>query len=77
MNYHTGYGLGVYTYFRDNWVTLESAIKCPSKSGIKFVNCLAVHLTANGGINHVVNSQGGAVHSGAQTSYLCNYNSYL
>ena len=73
--HHKGYGLGVYTFFRDHSVYLNSAISCPSRSGIKFVNALAVHLTGHGGINHVVNSQGGGVRSGVQTSYLCNYNS--
>jgi hypothetical protein len=52
---HHAYGVGVYSYFRDNWVTVASGIKAPSRSGVYFHNSLSVFLNGNGAINHVIN----------------------
>lgn len=41
----TGYGIGVYCFFRDHKVTVHSGITSPSGSGIKFTNSMTVYLT--------------------------------
>lgn len=70
---HNAYGLGVYTFFRDNKVVLPSAIKAPMKSGIRFTNSVGVFLNGNGGMQHVVNNAGGSVHQGVVDAYLCTF----
>lgn len=35
---HTSHGAGVYSYWRDNYVKMDTGIKAPSGSGIKFNN---------------------------------------
>lgn len=61
---HKGYGMGVYTYFRDNYVMMDTAIKTPSSSGIKITNTIGVYLTGSGGMKHLVNNDGWGVDSG-------------
>lgn len=73
VNNHEAWGVGVYSYFRDFTVNMESGIKAPQKPGVKFHNSLSVFLNGNGMINHVINDQGDAVHSGQQLSYLCEW----
>lgn len=41
---HEGYGIGIYSFFRDHPVVVENGIVAPSKTGVKFINSLAVHL---------------------------------
>jgi predicted heme/steroid binding protein len=52
---HEAWGVGVYSFFRDFTVNMDSGIKVPKQSSVKFHNSLSVFLTGNGGINHVVN----------------------
>jgi len=47
---HHAYGVGVYSYFRDNNVTINSAISGPSGGNIKFENALSVFLNGHGSI---------------------------
>ena len=71
---HKGYGLGVYTYFRDHTVWMDSAIKAPTSSDIHFTNTLGVYLSGSGGMHHLVNGEGWGIDSGHRTNYLCNHN---
>lgn len=61
---HKGFGIGGYTYFRDNDVTVNSAIIAPSNSDIHFRNSLSVFLDGFGGVSHVINDLGDASVSG-------------
>jgi len=62
--------LGVYSYFRDYTVKIDTGIKAPSGSGIKFTNTFNKMLNGNGGIEHVINTYGGSAYSFGM-SYLC------
>ena len=57
----SGYGMGVYCYFRDYDVTTPSAIVSPGSS--LFINPLSVFLNGQGGIDSVVNGDGAPVNS--------------
>ena len=57
---HEGYGIGVYSYFRDFTVTVDKGISCPQSLEPHFVNPLSVFLNGNGGIEHVINDKGPA-----------------
>jgi hypothetical protein len=70
---HKAFGVGVYSYFRDHAVTVESGFHTPSGSGIKFTNALTVFLNGQGGIKHVIDEQGNSVKAGAQIAYQCNF----
>lgn len=52
---HESWGAGIYSYFRDNQVSVNSAILAPENSNVKFHNSLTVFLNGNGEINHVIN----------------------
>ena len=69
---HGGWGVGVYSFFRDDAVTVESGIVCPSALEASFVAPLTVFLSGKGGIKHVINDKGNAS-VGPQTSvnYVC------
>jgi len=67
------FGAGVYSYFRDHDVTVNNAIVTGNSQGIQFSNSLAVFLSGNGGINHVINNQGNAVNMNNRLSYVCYY----
>jgi predicted heme/steroid binding protein len=71
---HTSHGAGVYSFFRDNDVHMDTGIKAPSGSGIKFNNAFNKMLSGNGGIDHVLNTQGGSAYNSGM-SYLCGYHS--
>ena len=68
---HAAYGVGVYSFFRDHVVNVTSGIVAPATS--KFVNPMSVFLNGNGGIDHILNDQGGASVAGVQPQvhYLC------
>eukprot|EP00483_Globobulimina_turgida_P000176 UN00176 len=57
---HQGYGIGVYSYWRDNSVNIGTGIKTPTGSNYHFENSLCVWLNGEGSIEHIVNSQGNA-----------------
>ena len=69
-----GYGVAVYSYFRDNTVWQPSAIKAPNTPGVQFTNSYIRYLNGGGGISHIINDQGNAVGSGYADSYLCGFN---
>lgn len=70
---HEGYGIGAYSYFRDNYVSVNSGIVCPETSGVKFSNSLTVFLNGYGEIKHVVNNSGSTSSSGNTPNYWCSY----
>merc|ERR1712070_205510 len=65
---HQLYGAGVYAYFRDYDVTVESGFKAPA--GLEFTNIFTQFLNGKGGIRHVLNSQGAGADSSSHTSRL-------
>ena len=69
---HLAYGIGAYSFFRDNIVIVENGIKTPETSGITFVNSLSVFLNGNGRINHVIDGQGYASSAIFGQNYVCN-----
>jgi len=71
---HHGYGIGVYSFFRDNSVWMDTAIKAPEARDVHFVNAMTVKLAGNGGIKHIVNNEGWQVDAGHKQNYLCNHN---
>ncbi|RKP54471.1 hypothetical protein D7Z26_14080, partial [Cohnella endophytica] len=75
VNQHEAYGVGVYSFFRDAPVKLESAIEVPDKPGVKVHHATTVFLSGMSGseITHIVNNMGGAVIAGGQTQRLTDY----
>jgi len=69
---HKGYGVGVYSFFRDYNVSVASGIVAPAALEASFVHPLSVFLNGHGGIEHVINGKGGASF-GPSTSvhYVC------
>lgn len=69
---HEAHGLGVYHFFRDYHVTVESGIVAPAAA--KIVSPLSVYLNGNGVMKHVVNEIGDETSeaSGNQVEYVCN-----
>jgi hypothetical protein len=72
---HEAYGVGAYSYFRDNVVFATSGFACGSSPNVRFTSALTVFLNGNGGITHVINDLGDSVMSGEMLSYQCNFNS--
>jgi len=64
VTHHQGWGVGVYSFFRDHDVTVKSGIEAPTGSGIQFTNVLSVFLNGKGGITHVLNNEGSSVQNG-------------
>lgn len=60
---HDAWGLGIYSFFRDAEVKLNSAIEIPDTAGVKIHNATSVFLAGKTGseITHVVNEFGEAV----------------
>ena len=54
---HVSYGAGVYHFFRDYPVVVESAITCPPALESSFHDPLAVFLNGNGSILHILNDK--------------------
>merc|ERR1712087_530062 len=51
-----GYGMGMYSFFRDNDVTVKNAIQAPQGAqGVQFTNVMTVFLSGTGEITHVIN----------------------
>ncbi len=64
---HEAWGLGVYSYFRDAPVKLNSAIAVPVNPGVKIHHACSVWLSGNAAseITHVINNTGAAAVQGA------------
>ena len=62
---HEAWGVGIYCYFRDAAVKLESAIEAPSAPGVKFHHLTTVWLNGKEGseITHIINNEGGRVYA--------------
>ena len=67
----TGYGIAVYSFFRDHDVWVDTAIKAPVGPKINFTNSYSMFLTGQGGIKHILNDQGTGVQDSFRNSYLC------
>jgi len=72
---HKAYGVGVYHFFRDFPVVLESGIIVPEALVESFVAPFAVFLNGLGQLNHVINSEGAMTKkgsgSGAIVEWVC------
>lgn len=64
---HEAWGLGVYAVFLSPDVYLTRAIEVPNTPNVKFHHMVTVNLTANGGIQNVINNTGGATPAGVAT----------
>ena len=72
MQAHNAWGVGVYAFFRDYNVTVESGIVCPAALESNFVAPLSVFLNGHGGIRHVINDKGAASDAtSGQVNYVC------
>nr|UOI39493.1 glucoside hydrolase GH55 family beta-1,3-glucanase [Archangium sp.] len=62
---HEAWGLGIYSYFRDAAVKLNSAIEAPNYTGIKLHHMTTVWLNGMAGseITYVINNTGGRVYA--------------
>lgn len=72
---HQSYGAGVYHFFRDFAVTVQSGITCPVALETSFVAPLGVFLNGNGTMLHIINSKGSATKKparlGADPAWVC------
>lgn len=55
---HKSFGAGVYHFFRDNPVTVQTGISCPVDLEKSFVFPLAVFLNGKGVMKHIINDRG-------------------
>jgi len=55
---HESYGAGVYHYFRDEAVSVKSAIVCPSTLEDDFHSPVSVYLNGMGTVKYIVNQKG-------------------
>ncbi|MFF2092731.1 discoidin domain-containing protein [Paenibacillus sp. NPDC058174] len=62
---HEAWGLGVYSFFRDAAVKLNSAIEVPNTPGIKIHHATTIWLSGTSGseITHIINNLGGKVYA--------------
>jgi len=68
---HNAWGVGVYSFFRDNTVTTVNGIQSGTSSGVSFVYPFAKFLSGHGEISHVLNGRGSAANQQSSMSYLC------
>eukprot|EP00040_Diaphanoeca_grandis_P035070 m.219537 g.219537 ORF g.219537 m.219537 type:complete len:602 (-) comp33295_c0_seq1:367-2172(-) len=70
---HGGWGIGVYAYFRDNVVVVQSGIVVPPGLISSFINPLSVYLNGQpgSGIVHVINGLGNAAINNTGANYVC------
>eukprot|EP00456_Euglypha_rotunda_P051780 TRINITY_DN4179_c0_g1_i25.p1 TRINITY_DN4179_c0_g1~~TRINITY_DN4179_c0_g1_i25.p1 ORF type:complete len:166 (-),score=16.66 TRINITY_DN4179_c0_g1_i25:57-554(-) len=66
---HQGWGMGVYSFFRDYAVTTVNGIVSPSTG--KYQNSFTCFLNGLGEIQHVINGQGAAVTGTTEQAYVC------
>ena len=72
MTTHSGWGVGVYSFFRDHNVAVASGIVAPAALEGSFVHPLSVFLNGNGGIDHVLNDKGaGSFGPKTSVNYVC------
>jgi len=68
---HHAWGIGVYSFFRDNAVTTVNGITSPTGSGIQFVYPFSKFLSGEGEISHVMNGRGNAVDAKNSIAFIC------
>lgn len=71
---HKGFGVGVYHFFRDYPVTVQSGIVCPTALESSFESPLGVCLNGLGTMKHIINEQGSAtspLKNSADTQWYC------
>ena len=69
---HSGWGVGVYSFFRNSSVIASSGIVAPAALEGSFVNPLSVKLNGHGGIAHVLNDKGaGSFGPQSSVNYVC------
>jgi len=59
---HKGYGVGVYHFFRDNPVTVNTGIVCPASLEASFESPVGVFLNGLGTMSHIINDKGPATY---------------
>ncbi|EFM09963.1 coagulation factor 5/8 type domain protein [Paenibacillus curdlanolyticus YK9] len=69
---HEAWGVGVYSYFRDAAVKLNSAIEVPNVQGVKIHHMTSIWLSGMAGseITHVINNIGGTVYANNPTTAM-------
>ncbi len=61
---HEAWGLGIYSVFFTQGQRLTRAIETPSNANVRFHHMVTVNLTADGGIDNVINNTGGGTAPG-------------
>jgi chitodextrinase len=69
---HEAWGLGVYSYFRDAPVKLQSAIEVPNVQGVKLHSVTTIWLNGMAGseITHLINNIGGRVYASTPSTAM-------
>ncbi|MGG1555554.1 discoidin domain-containing protein [Paenibacillus ferrarius] len=69
---HEAWGLGVYSFFRDAAVKLDSAIEVPDVTGVKVHHMTTIWLSGTAGseITHVINGNGGRVYANSPSAAM-------
>ena len=73
---HDAFGVGVYHFFRDYAVEVESGIVVPKALESRFIHPLGVYLNGKGKVGHVINQLGNATEAsdtipGVIVEYVC------
>jgi len=71
---HFAFGVGAYSFFAYNNVTVNSGFYAPKKPGIKIQNALTVFLNGMGSLKHVVDDQGVALSGHTSQAHVCEFN---
>lgn len=70
---HHGFGIGVYSYFRDHQVEMQSGIVAPVKDSVSFINAVTVFLSGNGQIDHVIDTTGNMSSWRDRVAFVCQF----
>eukprot|EP00928_Gymnodinium_smaydae_P028708 TRINITY_DN21835_c0_g1_i1.p1 TRINITY_DN21835_c0_g1~~TRINITY_DN21835_c0_g1_i1.p1 ORF type:complete len:602 (-),score=43.87 TRINITY_DN21835_c0_g1_i1:107-1912(-) len=75
---HKAYGIGIYHFFRDSYVSIDSGVVVPSWLESQIFQPFAVFLNGKGVLNNVINQKGGQtvldwVTPGKNPHYVCDY----
>ncbi|WP_373691671.1 discoidin domain-containing protein [Hyalangium versicolor] len=75
---HEAWGVGVYSYFRDAAVKLNSAVEVPNVTGVKIHHLTTIWLNGVAGseITHIVNDLGGRVYGNTADSMRQTYSEF-
>jgi len=80
---HVAYGIGIYHYFRDFAVTVETGVVAPAHLTNNFHQPFSVYLNGSGTMNHIINDQGPGTyrlansHGEANPQWMCSSGSSL